>query len=499
MNSLLSHDCETVVRFGPFTFHRQQRLVSEAGRPLVLGGRALDILAVLVEQAGQVVSKDSLIARVWPHSVVEDINLRVHIAALRRALADGRQGQRYIVNLPQRGYCFVAPVQDLACDQPPSVAPLPRHNLPARLNPVIGREPLLGQLLRRLPGQSLMTLTGCAGVGKTTLALSLAERALERYPEGVWWIDLGCVTQPRQVAWQLAATLALEPRSTLDGLCRQLTGQHLLLVLDGCEQVLGACRALVLALRKAAPQVTVLLSSREALQVPGEWLQRVPSLAVPPLSASSDVDQAMTYPAVQLFVERARACQQGFLLRPRDLLALRNICRRLDGIPLALELASAKVEALGVQGLQAQLRDGLQVLSNGRRTAVARHRSMCAALDWSYERLSLPQRWLFLQLGLFKMTVSLSTLDGLIAGTELEHADLPHLLERLVANSLLNVEPGPGPRRYRLLHSVRAYALAQLGDAAQVARLQQGYGHYLEGISERRFVQQLIEQMAQAD
>ncbi|WP_259198180.1 MULTISPECIES: helix-turn-helix transcriptional regulator [unclassified Pseudomonas] len=496
MNSLHTIEPECAVRFGPFTFYPQQRLVCEEGRPLPLGGRALDILAVLVEQAGEFVSKATLIARVWPCSVVEENNLRVHIAALRRALADGEGGRRYIINLPQRGYCFVA-TQPLRAEP---AQPLPEHNLPARLVPVFGLDPLAHALARRLPGQSLMTLTGCAGVGKTTLALHLAEQVLARYRDGVWRVELAGIRQLSGVVGELAKVLgiAVEPGGTLQGFCRQLASRQLLLVLDGCEQALAACRNLVFALREMAPGVTLLLSSREALHIPGEWVQRVPALALPPLSALADVDDALAYPAVQLFVSRAQACQQGFGLRSQDLAPLRDICRRLDGIPLALELAAAQVDALGIKGLQVQLANGLLVLTRGRRTAVGRHQSMSAALDWTYERLSLPERWLFLQLGLFKMAVTVPTLGALIAGTELEHADLPYLLARLVATSLLTVEPGPGPRRYRLLNSVRAYALARLGDPDQVALLQQGYGHYLGPFSGRQFVVQFVEQAAHA-
>ncbi|QJI38516.1 ATP-binding protein [Pseudomonas sp. ADAK13] len=496
MHSLHTIEPECEVRFGPFTFYPQQRLVCEEGRPLPLGGRALDILAVLVEQAGQFVSKADLITRVWPSSVVEENNLRVHIAALRRALADGQGGRRYIVNLPLRGYCFVA-------TQPMQAAPaqpLPHHNLPARLVPVFGLDPLAHALARRLPGQTLMTLTGCAGIGKTTLALYLAAQVLPRYRDGVWRVELAGVSQLSGVVRQLSGALGIdvEPGGTLQGFCRQLASRHLLLVLDGCEQAVAACRNLVFALREMAPRVTLLLSSREALHIPGEWVQRVPALVVPPLSALADVEQALAYPAVQLFVSRARASQQGFGLRRQDLAPLRDICRRLDGIPLALELAAAQVDALGVKGLQTQVANGLLVLTGGRRTAVGRHQSMNAALDWTYDRLSLPERWLFLQLGLFKMAVSLPTLGALIAGTELEHADLPYLLARLVDTSLLTVEPGPGPRRYRLLNCVRAYALARLGDPAQVGLLQQGYGHYLGAFSSRQFVVQFVEQAAHA-
>jgi len=477
------------VSFGPYTFHRQQRLVSKSGWPVPLGGRALDILAVLLETPGQFVSKDTLIARVWPCSVVEQNNLRVHIAALRRAL----DGQRYILNDPQRGYCFVAPGQGTVA------ATTPRHNLAVRLSAVIGRDELLGVLVRRLSGQRLMTLTGSAGVGKSTLALALAERVLPRYGDGVWWVDLATVEAPMEMLRHVTRTLGLEACNNARELARQLASHQLLLVLDGADLLLAACRHLVRTLLERAPRVTVLLSSREALQVPGEWVQRVPRLALPMPYAWASVEQAMMYPAVQLFVARVRAGQQGFVLRPQDLAPLRDICRRLDGIPLALELAAAQVDALGVHGVQAQLRNGLQVLTRGRRTAVERHRSMAAALDWTYQRLSLPERWLFLQLGLFKMAVTLPTLVTLVAGTELEHADLAYLLGRLVATSLLTVEPGPGAQRYRLLNSVRSYALMQLRDPVQVARLQQGYGHYLGPFSGRPLVLQLVEQAACAD
>ncbi|QHF45355.1 transcriptional regulator [Pseudomonas sp. S35] len=489
MNDSQAIDADSTLRFGAYAFHRHQRLVSKAGWPVPLGGRALDILAVLLEVPGQFVSKAALIERVWPNSVVEENNLRVHIAALRRAL----DGPRLILNDPQQGYCFAAPVHGAV------TAVIPQHNLGARLSPLMGRDELLGVLVRRLSGQRLMTLTGCAGVGKSSLALALAQRVLPRYRDGVWWVDLATVEAPMLMVRHLATTLDLQPCATASELCRQLSNRQLLLVLDGADLLLGACRQLLRLLREQAPQVSVLVSSREALLVPGEWLLRVPRLALPAPSALLSVEQAMACPAVQLFVARACAGQQNFMLRLQDLAPLGDICRRLDGLPLALELAAAQVDALGVHGLQAQLRSGLQVLTRGRRTAVERHRSLTATLDWSYERLSLPERWLFLQMGLFRMALTLPALSELVAGTELEHADLPHLLARLVNLSLLTLEPGPGLGRYRLLNCMRSYALAQLRDPGQVARLQQGYGHYLGPLSGRPFVLQLIEQAAHAE
>ncbi|NNA48698.1 winged helix-turn-helix domain-containing protein [Pseudomonas lactis] len=477
----------TAVSFGPYTFHRQQRLVSKAGWPVPLGGRALDILAVLLEAPGHFISKATLIERVWPNSVVEESNLRVHIAALRRAL----DGPRWILNHPQRGYCFAAPAQDAL----PTL--LPQHNLAARLSPVWGRDELVGVLARRLAAQRLLTLTGVAGIGKSTLALALAERALPRYRDGVWWLDMAVVQAPSELLGSLARGLQLHSTpDSFNELGRRLASRQLLLILDGADLLLGACRQLLRALGETAPGVSVLITSREALLAPGEWVVRVPRLAVP--SPSANVEQAMACPAVQLFVARARANQQRFNLRPQDLAPLRDLCRRLDGLPLALELAAAQVDALGIGGVQMQVRTGLQVLARGRRTAVERHRSLTAALDWSYERLSLPECWLFLQLSLFKMAVTLPGLSDMVAGTELEHADLSYLLARLVNVSLLSVEPGLGQPRYRLLNCVRSYALGQLRDPRQVDRLQQGYAPCLGAFSGRPFVLQLVEQAAHA-
>jgi len=457
MNSFVKPDNEPAVGFGPFAFYRQQRLVTRDGQPVTLGGRALDVLQVLVEHAGRYVSKQTLIAHVWPDSVVEDINLRVHIAALRRAFGDGRDGARYILNHPRQGYCL-ALHEDL---ETPFSPPAERHNLPTRLSPVVGRDRILGRLLAQVPRQALTTVTGPGGVGKTTVVLRAAELLLEHFDDGAWFVDLAAISEPSQVTAQVAGALGLA-HGTLG---RRLESCRMLLVLDGCEHVLGACRKLAQALAATAPGVAVLCSSREPLELPGEKIVPLPGLAV--ASPLEPEHQIGACPAVQLLIERVSARQQDFKPHGRDWLILAQICQRLDGLPLALELAAAQVDALGVAGVLEQLDYGLSLLSHGRRTAVARHRSLEAVLDSSVERLSADERTAFQRLAVFEGPFTLKAAQAVISCAELCVGQVPGLLSRLASVSLLMVEPLAEGGRFRLLHTTRAYAMDKLRRSGQ--------------------------------
>ncbi|MDO7896136.1 ATP-binding protein [Pseudomonas citrulli] len=453
MNSFVKPDTEATVGFGPFVFHRQQRLVSRDGEPLTLGGRALDILQVLVEHAGTYVSKQALLASVWPDSVVEEINLRVHIAALRRAFGDGKDGSQYILNDPRQGYCLAATLVP--------AANLERHNLPARLSPVIGRDKVLGQLLAEVPRRRLTTVTGPGGVGKTTVVLRVAELLLEHFADGAWFVDLAAITEPHQVQAQVAHALGV----AADTLARHLQPRHLLLVLDGCEHVLEACRELALQVGASAPGVTLLLSSREPLNVADECAVLLPGLAlVSPLELEP---QLRASPATQLLIERIGARQQGFTATDRDLVAIAQICQRLDGLPLALELAAAQVGVLGLAGVLEQLEHGLSWLSHGRRTAVARHQSLEAMLDWSFERLGAAEQRVFQRLAVFDRPFTLKAAMAVISCPELDADQLPWLLSRLASQSLVMVEQGAHGVRFSWLNTTRAYALEKLRRSGQ--------------------------------
>lgn len=477
MNSLRDSHSDTVLRFGPYAFHLNQRLVLQGDQPLRLGGRALDILQVLVENAGSVVSKETLIAQVWPRSVVEEINLRVHIAALRRAFRDGQNGHCYIVNIPQRGYSFVAPVQQVK-EGPALVIeslPKPQHNLPARLTPVTGRDAVVGSLVRQLPVRRFMTLVGPCGIGKTTVALRVAELLLQHYRDGVWLVDLATIDDPAQVADHLNRMLELEPGTSL----AVLGQRHALLILDNCEHVLERCRSLVEELLAAAPRLSILVTSREPLLATGETLMPLPPLVVPPASALRSVDEFMGYSAVQLFVSRARSRQQGFALREQDLKAVREICRRLDGLPLAIELAAAQIDALALVGLQAQLDNCFQLLTQGRRTAVPRHQTLKAALDWSYERLNPREQTVFQRLAVFKSAFTLEAAMGVISCATLLPADLIKVLDSLALKSLLSLEQANGVTRYRFLNTTRSYALEKLEHSGALPIFEMRYAGYI--------------------
>ncbi|WP_339432533.1 MULTISPECIES: ATP-binding protein [unclassified Pseudomonas] len=455
MNNRHDVNPASVLYFGPYAFHLRQRLILEGDRPLRMGGRALDILQVLVERAGRVVRKEELIARVWPTSVVEEINLRVHIAALRRALGEGEKGHRYIVNVPQCGYRFAAPVHgDSAGQVVFEGLQAPLHNLPARLTPVTGRDSLVGAMVRQLPLCRLMTVTGPAGVGKTTVALRAAELLLEHFGDGVWLVDLSVIDEPALLLDHLLQTLETD----LDALSRR----HTLLVLDNCEHLLDACKALVERLLDAAPRLSILATSREALHASLETVQQLPPLAIPKSTALNSVAEVMGYSAVQLFVSRARARQQGFTLREQDLNAVRDICRRLDGLPLAIELAAAHIDALAMVGLQAQLDNCLQMLSHGRRTAVPRHQTLTAALDWSYQHLSKQEQRVLHRLSVFQTAFALDAALSVISCAQLPPSMLALMIERLAQKSWLVVVRGTGGLRYRMLNTTRRYARERL-------------------------------------
>ncbi|TFY93809.1 transcriptional regulator [Pseudomonas nabeulensis] len=465
----MSDSSDKAVHFGPYCVHPHQRLVLEAGRPLRLGRRAVEILLVLLEQAGNVVSKQELIARVWPKSVVEDGNLRVHMAALRKALGDGQAGQRYIVTVAQRGYSFVAPLSIEPMSLPTEGAPQSQgHNLPLRRTRMIGRQALIDSLVQLLPEQRFITLTGAGGIGKTTVALRVAELLIGHYRDGIRLLDLAPLSAPSMILPNLAALLDLshvqqEPLATF---ARSVQERQLLLVIDNCEHLLDDIALISETLLRHAPKLHILATSREALRAEGEYVQRLEPLACPP--ASGNRAQALGYPALQLLIERAMSQQDSFALSEAELPLAIDICQRLDGIPLAIELVAAQIERFGLPGLLVQMEDNFRLLTRGRNSALPRHQTLRATLDWSFELLTTCEQICLRRLAVFRGGFSLASAAAVIAGEQIAPNEVLGSITQLVAKSLLNVEAGDDEVVYRLLDITRTYALEKLSVANEL-------------------------------
>jgi predicted ATPase/DNA-binding winged helix-turn-helix (wHTH) protein len=395
------------VSFGPFRLLAAQRLLLEGDKPVRLGSRAFDILAALVERAGEIIGKDELMARAWPQTFVEESNLKIQVSALRRALGDGQSDHRYVVTVPGRGYNFVAPVsqEELArASQPPSIAPAAGlHNLPHAITRMIGREEAVAAIMSRLSRERLVTVVGAGGIGKTTVALAVAERMLGSYEHGVWLIDLAQLGDPRLVPSTVATVLGVEihTENPLPGLVAALKDRQMLLLLDNCEHVIDAAARLAAAVLGGVPRVNILATSREPLGVAGEREYRLGPLGCPPTSSGLTAAEAAAFPAVQLFVERVTAIVEDFALTDANAAPVVEICQRLDGLPLAIEFAAPRAEVLGIEGLAARLDHSLPLFGTRRRATTARHQTMRAVVDWSYGLLSEDEQRFFRALGIF--------------------------------------------------------------------------------------------------
>jgi predicted ATPase/DNA-binding winged helix-turn-helix (wHTH) protein len=485
------------ILFGPFRLIPEQRLLLEGERPVRLGSRAIDILIALAERAGEQVSKRDLMARVWPDTNVVEANLAVHVAGLRRALGDGQSGRRYIVNVPLRGYSFVAPVKvadDLGSPTPRVTATVPLHNLPANVTRLIGRDEDVSKLARELRLHRLLTIVGAAGIGKTAVALAVADELIPDYEHGIWLIDLAPIADPRLVPTALASALRLEIRSDdpLRDLIAAVSDRRMLLMLDNCEHVIDEAAALAAAILRGARDAQILATSREPLRVEGERVRRLSPLASPPLTVRLSAAEALEFAAVQLFVERAAATASEFELNDGNASTVGDICRRLDGLPLAIELAAARVDSFGVTGLAARLDDRIRVLTRGLRGTLPRHRTLAAALDWSYQLLGPEEQTLFRGLAIFAGGFMLEAAQAVAAEPERDFLDIADMIANLVTKSLVQTDAGGPEIRYSLLETMRAYALAELVVSGEADVLARRHAVYFTALFERADAESLL-------
>jgi predicted ATPase/DNA-binding winged helix-turn-helix (wHTH) protein len=460
-------------RFGRFELNPTTRQLLADGLPVALGARALDVLLALIERRERLVTKDELIELVWPNLVVEENNLQVQVSALRKAL-----GAEAIATIPGRGYSFA--LELLPAGEPPSAPKAPRHNLPQPLTSFIGHEDDCREYAELLEQTRLLTLTGIGGCGKTRLAIKLAETVLPSFPAGVWFVDLASLSDAEHVPLTVATTLGIRKQADqprIETLCEHLASRQMLLVLDNCEHLTAACAALAQRLLTAAPGVRVLATSREGLNVPGERTVTVRSLALPAIGSEHDLPGLQSCEAVRLFVERARLAVSKFSLDVTKASAVVEICRRLDGIPLAIELAAARVKVLSVEEIRVRLDDRFRLLTGRRTTPLARQQTLLAAIQWSYDHLAPDEQRLLRLLSVFAGGWTLAGAVRVI-GDQADEYEVLDLLTRLVDRSLVTIERSVGgTTRHTMLETVRQYAQARLhqsgeGDAARTHHLE---------------------------
>jgi len=487
---MMSGDAVGQVTFGPFRLFPARQLLLDGDTPVHLGSRACEILIALVERAGQLLSNQELMRRVWPNTFVEDGNLRVHVAALRRALRDGHAGNRYIPNIPGRGYCFVAPVS--VAEEPEEEIAVPRvverqRDMPVPLAHVVGRSDAVPALAAQLKLHRFVTILGPGGIGKTTVAVAVANGLLDSFRDGVRFVDLAPLTDPLLVPSALAAQLGVGIRSDkpLSSLIAFLKEKELLVVLDSCEHVIEAAAILAEEIFRGTKAVHILATSREALRVEGERVHRLPPLNFPASTQGLKAADALDFPSIQLFVERAAASLGAFDLTDAEAPLVADICRRLDGIALAIEIAASRVDVFGVAGLAARLNDRFQLLMQGRRTALPRHRTLGATLDWSYSLLPESERLVLRRLAVFAGTFTMESASAILASDQTSSTAVVDAIADLVAKSLVSAGVEGPVALYRLLDTTRAYMLEKLEESGEYGRLAQRHAEHYGALLEQ--------------
>ncbi|WP_370688651.1 winged helix-turn-helix domain-containing protein [Roseomonas sp. GC11] len=483
---------EEEISFGEFSLFPGRKLLLRGGEPVRIGQRALDLLVALARRPGEVMDREALIPAVWPGRHVDDSNLRAQMATLRKALGETEAEARHVLTVPGRGYSFVAPLRQAAPPVPvpapsspapspsapdPASLPLLGGGLPARLQPVVGREAEIALIAGHLATRRFVSIIGAGGIGKTTVALSVARRLAANYTEPPLLLDLGALTDGALAPAQLLAVLSgaalsgapASGASTANAgsLASALGGARRLIILDSCEHVIGAAACLAEQILQAGPGLQILATSREPLRAEGEWTYRLPSMECPPEGAPLPARQALAFPAVAFFVERVQATGALHSLDDEEAALVARICRQLDGIPLAIELAATRVALLGLGPLAERLGDRFRLLMQGRRTALPRHQTLRATLDWSHDLLPPEEQRLLRRLAIFQGCFSL---DAALAVCGDEGEDPATLVDRiggLVDKSFLMPQPRRVEVAYRCLDTTRLYLTGKLEEAGE--------------------------------
>jgi predicted ATPase/DNA-binding winged helix-turn-helix (wHTH) protein len=465
---------EATIEFGRFKVIRHKRELLADGWPVELGGRAFDTLVALIDAHGTVLGKDELMRRVWPDRIVEENNLAAQVSTLRKVFGADRD---LIQTVAGRGYQFTGEIRASAASA--VAAPSRVTNLPEAVSELIGREAELRDAMDLVTKHRLVTLIGAGGIGKTRLGLEVARHLVPRFPDGVFVAELGPLSSPELVPATVATALGTPGAGTVsrEGIAAAVGAKRLLLVVDNCEHLIEAAAGMVDALLRDSPGASLLVTSREPLRAAGEYVYRVPPLAVPPEDCR-DIEDVLKYGAVRLFIARARAAEPQYVPDVRLAATTAAICRHLDGIPLAIELAAARIVGFGVEGVAARLDDRFRLLAGGNRTALSRHRTMHATLDWSHELLSETERVVLRRLAVFAGVFTLEAASVVAASADIPAQEVVDCVANLVAKSLLSADVAGAIVHYRLLETTRAYAREKLVESGELEQFARRHAQY---------------------
>jgi predicted ATPase/DNA-binding winged helix-turn-helix (wHTH) protein/Tfp pilus assembly protein PilF len=466
-----------------------RRELRSRGIPVPLGGRAFEVVTVLVQSATELVTKDHMMERVWPGAIVGEGTLHVHISAVRKALG---QDRAMLKTVSGRGYRLLGSwtPQQRGGSAPPVYSPLtrtsgapPANNFPPLITRLVGRAAACQFVRDLVSAYRVVTLTGPGGIGKTALAIKAVRYLLPNFEDGGWLVELASLSDPGLVPSTVASTLGLKLAGEIsaDSVARAVGGRHLLLVLDNCEHVIDAVANLAETFTRLCPLTTIVATSREVLRIEGESVYRVPPLDVPALGQAA-FDTIMQYSAVELFIARTKALNAGFSPHAEDLASIATICRHLDGIPLAIEFAAARAAVLGVQGVAAGLRDRFALLTAGRRTALPRQRTLRATLDWSHELLPDAERRLLRRLAVFPGGFTVDSAAAVMTDTGFGASAVLDGIANLVAKSWVALDKLGGDARWTLLETIRAYALEKLAEHSEADIAAQRHALYFRDL-----------------
>jgi non-specific serine/threonine protein kinase len=478
-----------IYEFGQWQIHLGRRELRACGVPVSIGARAFEVMEVLVQSANELVTKDALMDRVWPGAIVAENTLHVHIGAIRKALG---QDRGMLKTASGRGYRLLGDwaVRLEGVAEAPASPLMPvqtfRTNLPETALDLIGRTTAVGQIEDILSAHRAITLTGPAGIGKTALALHVAHRMCQKFDGDVWVIELASLSDPRLVPTALAGVLDLDldgDEISAEAVARAIGDKPILLVLDNCEHVIDAAARLVETTLHLCARASVLATSQELLRVAGEYVYRVPQLDVPPHDWG-EPDDLLEHSAVQLFVARLQALDPAFVLNPANVHSIVAICRHLDGIPLALEFAAARAATIGVQYVATHLENRFGLLTGGRRTALPKHQTLRAAVDWSYGLLPETEQSLLGRLAIFDAGFTLEAATAVMSDAGYSEPAVLDGIANLVEKSFVILNRSPSGSRWALPETIRTYALEKLVQSGQAEAIAERHAMFCSRLLE---------------